>query len=106
MPRTLNDNAQKKTALLLSKHAPNGSKIAIMVKGRKNFKKDKKITTKNMPRGKIPRLYYIKGKRFYLSHTLTHSSSLILITNTHKNGTEVFFNLQPSFLESLQALIT
>lgn len=50
-----------------------------------------------MPRGRVPRVYYIKSIRFYLSYThhKTHT----------KQGVEVFFSLQPLFLESLQALI-
>lgn len=48
-------------------------KAAMMTKGRKNFRKDKRITIKNMSRGKVPRLCYIKAKKGFISLILTHT---------------------------------
>lgn len=88
MPHTQNNKLAKKLPPCSPSMLLMAQKIIIKVKGCKNFKKDSRITTKDVPHSRVHRVYYIKVIKFYLSHTY----------HKHTQNEQIFFlNLQPLF---------
>lgn len=100
----------QKTASLPSKHVSSSSKTTIMVMGREKFREDSKVATKNLPRDKVTKLYYIKAKKTYISLISSlspHTHSNTRHEHTHKTrGLRYSLTFSHRFLGSLLALIS